>query len=94
MANKLLRIVETTKAKDINHRCLPAHNINKASDTMVDQLRAFIYTVGISENNPFQVFIPPQVVASLATSVDFSLARARVGRENKGVLACTVVPGQ
>jgi hypothetical protein len=94
VAQKLLRIIEMTKAKNINHRCLLVHNINEAGDSMVHQLSVFRYTIGISNDNLFQGFILPQAVASLATPIKFSLAQARVGREDKGILACAIVPGQ
>lgn len=94
MADDLSRIIETAKAKAIDCRRLPAYNVDKAGDTVINQLRAFMHTVGISDNYFFQVFIVPQVVASLTTPTNFSLARARVRRENKGTLAYAVVPGQ
>lgn len=94
VAHKLPCVIETTKTKAIDCRCLPAYDIDKAGDTVVDQLSTFIYTIGISENDPFQVFILPQVVASLTTPINFSLPRARVGREDEGTLAYAVVPGQ
>ncbi len=94
MACKLLHIIEMAKAKAIDYQGLPAYNIDKASNTMVDQLSIFVYAIGISENSLFQVFILPQAVASLTMPISFSLARARVRRENKGTLAYAVVPGQ
>jgi len=50
------------------------HNVDKAGDTMIDQLCIFRYTVGISDDYIFQAFILPQAVASLTMPVNFSLA--------------------
>jgi hypothetical protein len=61
---------------------------------MIDQLHIFRYTIGISDDYIFQAFIVPQAVASLTMPINFSLAQAHVGRKNKGILACAVVPGQ
>jgi len=94
MAHKFPCVIETIKVKDINCQCLLVHDVNKASNTVVDQLCVFMYTIGISEDFFFQVFIITQVVASLMMPVNFCFASARVGHEDKGILAYALVLGQ
>jgi hypothetical protein len=72
VAHKFPRIIEAMKAKDINCRRLPVHNINEPSNAMVDQLHIFMYAIGISADDFFQGFIIPQVVASPTTPINFS----------------------
>ena len=38
-------VVETTKAKMVDYFCLAVHNIDKATNTMVDKCRILVYTV-------------------------------------------------
>ena len=79
--------------KVVNCRQFPVHDIYEATNTMVNEWCILMYAISVLGDNLLDIFILAQASTCVAWPISFGLTSARVGSEEKPLMACAVVLG-